>query len=160
MKLLKSIKLILAGTIIITGLASFAQPAFAEEPLTANPSVQSLSDGILPNCDPSNTDLSAGGAGCGFSDAMQLIYNIIKYITYIVIPLATVLLGYAGFTIMTSAGESEKITQAKKMASMVLIGVLFIFLSTLTVKYIFKALGVNTDQYGPANIKINETRTN
>jgi uncharacterized membrane protein YhdT len=46
------------------------------------------------------------------------------------------------------------------MASMVLIGVLFIFLSTLTVKYIFKALGVNTDQYGPVNIKINETRTN
>lgn len=129
----------------------------AQEPLTPNPSVESLADGILPNCDPTKTKIHDGQDGCGFDDALQLIYNIIKYISYIVIPLAIVLLGYAGFTIMTSAGETEKITQAKHMMTMVIIGILFIFLSNLAVRYLFKALGVQTG-FGPTNIQINETK--
>lgn len=147
---------LIALTVFVGALFPFTAGA-AQEPLTPNPSVESLSDGILPNCDPTATKIGEGQEGCGFDDGLQLIYNIIKYISYIVIPLAIVLLGYAGFTIMTSAGETEKITQAKHMMTMVIIGILFIFLSNLAVRYLFKALGVQSG-FGPTNIKINETK--
>jgi hypothetical protein len=136
--------------LIATSLTLFSAAFFAPSPARAldiNPSTTSLQNGILPACDPSNTNLTEGGgaaSGCGVDDAMQLIYNIIKYVTYITLSIAVLLIGYAGFTIMTSAGEAEKITQAKHMIQLLAIGIAIILLSTLIVQYVFKAIGVQS----------------
>jgi hypothetical protein len=114
-------------------------------PANPDPDAQNLQNGILPDCIPSSSDIVEGGTGCGLDDATQLVYNVIKYISYIVIPIATLLLGYAGFTIMTSVGNTEKMNEAKGMLKKVVIGLALIFLSTLIVRYIFVALQVKTE---------------
>jgi hypothetical protein len=113
-------------------------------PLDANPSTTTFENGILPKCDPTFTDLKGGTVSpktglpaCGLNEGIQLIYNIIKYLTYIIIPIAVLLLGYAGFTIMTSAGNSEKMSQAKHMVELVAIGLAIIFLSSIIEIYLY-----------------------
>lgn len=128
---------------VISALVVAVSPLPAQA-VDINPSTTSLKDGILPNCDPKDTNIKDGGDGCGVQDALQLVYNIIKYVTYIIIPIAILLLGYAGFTIMTSAGSTEKVGQAKHMINLVLIGLGIIFLSALIVRYVFIALQANT----------------
>ncbi len=141
-----SLAILLLSSILVT-----ATPAIvAAADLDVNPATTSLANGIMPACDPGYSDLKGGTIGpkglpaCGVTQALQLIYNIIKYVTYIIIPIAVLLIGYAGFTIMTSAGEAEKISQAKHMIQLLAIGIAIILLSTLIVQYVFKAVGVQS----------------
>ncbi len=156
----KNRAILLASTLLALILISGSQIALAvgdasQKPLPgADVQASDLGNGIIPDCEPSNTNIGPGEPGCGLDDAIQVIYNIISYISYIIIPIAVLLLGYAGFTIMTSAGNSEKVTQAWKMIRVTAIGLAIIFLSTLIVRYIFKALDVNTQKFGPTNIEI------
>lgn len=124
-----------------------------------NPNAKNISQsGLISsdslNCDPTNSNLyeKTDGhplPGCGPNAALQLIYNVISYIGYIVIPIATALLGYAGFRIMTAAGNSEQLGEAKSMMTKVVIGIAIIFLSTMVIRYVFIALQVN-NEFKPA----------
>ena len=141
-------------SLLLTPIARADTPPTQDALPGANPTNEQVSgnNGILTGCDPTSTSIKNGEVGCGVDDAMQLIYNIIHYVTYIIIPIAVLLLGYAGFTIMTSAGSTEKMSEAKKTFKLVAIGLAIIFGASLMVQYIFTALKVPTTGQDKPNI--------
>lgn len=103
---------------------------------------------ILPDCDawifPKD-----GGRACGFSKFEELIVNIIKWLLYIIVPIGVCLIGWAGFKIMTSAGNSEAVHQAYGMIKIVVIGILIAALSYIIIVNLFNVLNVQNVQYKP-----------
>jgi|GEM_PF-7083687 len=113
---------------------------------------------IIPDCDPSHlpnpklygsapTDLPPNYNPCGIGAFAQQLKNIIKFLTIIIIPIAFCMIGYAGFIILTSGGNSERLTKGKGMIKIALTGVLILLGSYLLIQFIFNALGV-PDQIG------------
>jgi hypothetical protein len=139
----------LATLLLCVGLFSIA----AAQGVDVNPDAKGIvSKGLLGSleCDPTNSNLTSPTGthklpGCGLNSALQLVYNVIRYIGYIVVPIATLLLGYAGFRLMTSAGNSEQFSEAKSMITKVVIGIVIIFLSTMVIRYVFIALQVSSE---------------
>jgi hypothetical protein len=64
--------------------------------------------------------------------------------------IAFVLIGWAGFKILTSAGNSEALSQAKSMIKIVAIGILIAALSYIIIVNLFNVLNVQGVKYGPA----------
>lgn len=76
-------------------------------------------DGMKKGKPTNATELRA----CDFSDAMQLIRNIINFLLFtIATPIAGLVICYAGFQLLTSGGSSEKKTKAKHVIMNMLIG--------------------------------------
>ncbi|PIR87740.1 MAG: hypothetical protein COU10_03020 [Candidatus Harrisonbacteria bacterium CG10_big_fil_rev_8_21_14_0_10_45_28] len=101
--------------------------------------------GIVPNCDatlPPNAPTVNGIGPCGISAAEQLIKNIITFLFWIVIPIAAIMIGWGGFTIMTSAGSAEKVKKGAGMITIALTGIAIMAISYLIIQFIFGALGV------------------
>ena len=100
----------------------------------------------------------AGGAGgivpcgggwddpCDFGSFMTLIESFIKYVLlWIIIPLAAIIFMYAGYLMMTAAGNEAKLTQAKKAFWYVLIGLLVALAAWLIVEGLMKGLGLKDE---------------
>ena len=102
--------------------------------------------GIIPDCDPTLPPNIIGTStlpgGCGLAKFIELIQSIIHYLMLVIIPIAILLLGWAGFKIMTSTGSEEKLGQARTMLTTVITGIVIISLSYLIVQAVFKILGV------------------
>ena len=98
------------------------------------------SGGIVPKCDPTLPPSEPGACGVG---AFQiLIKNIIKFLFWIIIPIAAIMIGWGGFTIMTSAGSSEKLRKGIHMITIALIGIAIMAVAYLIIQFIFEALDV------------------
>jgi Type IV secretion system pilin len=140
-----SAKLFLAILIIIPAIGLSFVPAFVS-PVHAGLNPTDAGFSIVPDCDawifPKD-----GGRACGFSKFEELIVNIIKWLLYIIVPIAVCLIGWAGFKIMTSAGDSEAIHQAYGIIKIVVIGVLIAALSYIIIVNVFNALNVQNVNY-------------
>jgi hypothetical protein len=97
---------------------------------------------LVPDC---QADLPPNEGGCGIDSFIQLIKNIIEYMTIIVIPIMVLLIGYAGFLVMTSGGNQERASQGWKMIKIAIIGIAIIGVSYLVVKFVFDALDVPSE---------------
>ena len=93
-----------------------------------------------------NTDLQtqteafAGQSGANFSppkDPRQLTASVIQISLSVLGILTTIYLVYGGFTIVTSAGEEEKITTGKKTIVTAVIGLIIIFSAYAITKLAF-----------------------
>ncbi len=98
--------------------------------------------GIVPQCDPVLPPNTPGA--CGLNAFVQLIKNIIKWLTVIILPIIFLMIGYAGFKVMTSGGSSEKVSQGITVAKTAILGLVYVSVSYLVIKFIFDALGVAT----------------
>jgi len=76
---------------------------------------------ILPNCDP--TLPPSDPLGCGLTAFVLLIRNIIKYLTYIVIPIAVIMFIWAAYVIITAGGSPAKFDKGKAIMTTAVIGV-------------------------------------
>jgi hypothetical protein len=121
--------------------------AFAEGD---NPTSFIPGEGEEGYCDPTKADikkgdLNPGGAGCGLDDFEKLLQRVIKYITFIVIPIAVGVIIYAGLVMMISGatGGEERISHAKKMMQVALWGIVIALGSYLIINSIFVALTGN-----------------
>jgi len=134
----------LIPTIGFSLVPAFTTPAHA----SLNPTDAGFS--VLPDCDawifPKD-----GGRACGFSKFEELLVNIIKWLLYIIIPIGVCLVGWAGFKIMTSAGNSEAVQQAHGIIKIVVIGILIAGLSYIIIVNLFNALNIQNIQYTPVN---------
>jgi hypothetical protein len=106
---------------------------------------------VLPDCDASklinkteSTDMSSSSA-CGFGKFEELVVRSIKWLLYILIPIGFCIVGWAGFKIMTSAGNTEAVSQARGMIKIVVIGIVIAAVSYIVIVNIFALLGVNAD---------------
>lgn len=79
--------------------------------------------------------------GCGFSDFIQLIQNVINFLMFdIAAPLAAIVFAWAGIIMFTSGGSPEKIKQAKEIFQWVLIGIFVALAGWLIVSTIMGTL--------------------
>ncbi len=85
---------------------------------------------------------------CGFSAFQDLIVNVIKWLLYIIVPIGFCLIGWAGFKIMTSAGNGEAVHEAYGMIKIVAIGIIIAAVSYIVIVNIFALLNVNA-KYTP-----------
>ena len=70
---------------------------------------------------------------CNFSHVLALINNITNFFIITGAAVATLAFGYAGFLMMTAAGEMGKIEEAKAIFGKVLVGLLFMLSAWLIV---------------------------
>jgi len=73
-------------------------------------------------------------------DITDLVFNIIRMVLGFLALIFLVLTLVAGFRWMTSAGNEESITKAKKMMASALIGIVIIFLSYAITSFVFMVL--------------------
>lgn len=132
-------------TICVVGGVFLTTPARAADPAPATPTPAASLEieptgGVVPDCDPTLSPSQPGA--CGVSAFLQLIKNIIRYLTYIAFPLAAAMIGWGGFQVMTAAGSEERVTSGYKSMKIAVVGIIFILISYLIVQAIFKLLGV------------------
>jgi len=85
-------------------------------------------------------DTVAGGAGLANADLKVLIGKILKIILGFLGIIAVCLVLYGGFLYMTSGGEQEKVSTAKKYITNALIGLVIILLSYSIVAFVMKQI--------------------
>lgn len=66
------------------------------------------------------------GPDCNAMAFVQLVQNVINWIIGVSAPIAAIAFGYAGFLMLTAAGNQSQIDKAKKIFTMVGIGFIFI----------------------------------
>lgn len=106
-----------------------------------------VNNGLVPDCGYNIKTLSRpGGTGrmCGLSDLITLIQRVIEYIFILILPIAAIVFVYVGFLYLTSGGNKDKRTKAKKAMTSLGIGILVILAAWLIVKSILSSLGVDT----------------
>lgn len=100
------------------------------------------------NYNPNQSIVSQGGCAgnkapnCGWNDFTNLINTIVQFIVFFSASIAVLGFVYAGFTYLTSFGNSGKIEQAHHMFKMILIGLFFVLCGWLLIATILKTLGV------------------
>jgi hypothetical protein len=78
----------------------------------------------------------------GETDPNILIGKVIRAVLGLVGSLALVMFIYGGFTWMTAAGSSEKVTKGKNIIIWATIGLIVIFSAYALVKFVLTGLGV------------------
>ena len=75
---------------------------------------------ILPDCDPS---LAPSQGGCGIPQFIQLLKNIIDFLTIIVFPIGAGVIIWGGITIMIAGGSTERVAKGRKIIWAAVIGI-------------------------------------
>lgn len=82
---------------------------------------------------------------CGWNDLIKLVNNVANYLIILGASVATIAFAYAGFLMMTAAGEMSKIEKAKSIFGKVLVGFLLMLAAWLIVHAIESAFVTNTE---------------
>jgi hypothetical protein len=139
---------LIIATLAFTLTACFAVILIAPLTVHAADPVQPTSL-IIPKsaggCDPASFDLKDGGTGCGVDDFILLIKRIITWLSFLIIPLAAVFIGWGAFGIMTAAGSSEKVNAGRKKIIIAITGIVILLVSYLVVQGIFNLLQVKEE---------------
>lgn len=87
---------------------------------------------LVPDC---------SGAGCGWSDLIQLAINVINFIVKIVVPpVAGLLIVWGGIILLTSGGNEQRVGEGKKIITNVVIGLIIVYTSWLVVNTLLNVL--------------------
>ena len=141
-----SFKKILVASVIIGGFFFWGTGVvFAEETQTN----LNTSSATKNDIGETKTDLSIGSATGGTNATLPqlgpksipiLIAKIADFLITLAIPLAVLMIIWAGFMFVTAQGDTSKISKAKKNLLYTIIGVLVILASKVLVVYIQSAL--------------------
>ncbi len=100
----------------------------------------------------------AQSVGLGADDIRLIIARVIRAVLALLGVISLSLILYAGYTIMTAAGNEEKVAQGKKILMNAVIGLAIIFSSLAITQFIINALmkatGIGVEEAGPAGPKI------
>ena len=80
------------------------------------------------------------GTDCDFCSLIQLADNIIDYLIGLLAVLAAIMFAWAGFLMITAAGDTGKISRAKEIFTNVMIGVIITLAAWLIVDTVMKLL--------------------
>ena len=93
---------------------------------------------------------------CTYSHLLQLVKNVIDFMMYLIFPIATGVIIYGGFVILTARESAEQVSKGRKIITAAVVGILIALISWLALDTIFKILASisGTEQgAGPAIIK-------
>lgn len=82
---------------------------------------------------------------CTFTDVVLLAKNLVNFAFYLSVPAVILLLSYAGYLYMTSAGDEGKVGQAHTIFTNVAIGFCIVLAAWLIVTTLLQALLNQTD---------------
>ncbi len=78
---------------------------------------------------------------CTYQEFMDLIQNALNFMIYVIAkPIATMLLAYAGFNMITSGGSEAEYTKARKMLTNILIAYAVMLSAFLVIKLVFSLI--------------------
>ncbi|OGY62477.1 MAG: hypothetical protein A3G58_01460 [Candidatus Colwellbacteria bacterium RIFCSPLOWO2_12_FULL_46_17] len=80
---------------------------------------------IVPECDPTTT--------CDVNAFTQLIVNIIQFLIDIALIVAVISIMWGGFLMLTSGGNSTRISNGKKAITAAVIGIVIVTLSAFLI---------------------------
>jgi hypothetical protein len=95
----------------------------------------SFTTGIVPNVPPESADI------CAF---YQLVSNVLGFLFYLAIPIATIMVVYGGFTLLTATGNEVKVKKGKAIITSALIGAAIVFGANIIIGSIFVAFGISS----------------
>lgn len=93
----------------------------------------------IPNTNPAEYE-------CGFGDIIAEINKLVNFAFLLAVPVTMIALTWAGIKILLAAGNMTKVTEAKKMATQVLTGFLFVLCAWLIV-YVIASNLLKEDYY-------------
>ncbi len=96
--------------------------------------------GITYECVETNQAGDKVYGNCGYNDLIAAIKKVVKWGTIFALEFSVVVIAYAGFKYMTSAGNPGKIAEANKMFLRVVQGIILILAAWLIVTLITNAL--------------------
>jgi hypothetical protein len=122
-------------TIVLLALALFAvlTPILAQTTYAIDPPPR-----LLPDCKAWLFPKDAGS--CNLTKFQELLVRVIRWLLWVLIPIAVFILVWAGFMILTSAGNAEKVHKAYGMIKIVAIGIVIAALSYLIITTVLKAI--------------------
>ena len=94
--------------------------------------------GVPLSCDPALPPGPPNYLGCGIDDFIALIEGLIKLLTrVVVIPLAVLMMIWAGFVIMTAGGSEEKVRKGRAIITTAVVGVVIALLAGAIVGIVY-----------------------
>ena len=88
---------------------------------------------------------SAEQQDCTFGKLMDFLKNIIDFLIFVLAPIiATIIVLYGGFLILTAGDSAEKVSQAKGMFTKGIVGLMLAMGAWLIVKFVLVSVGYNT----------------
>ncbi len=94
-----------------------------------------FAEGEFVKCGETNPD------DCGYKELIDLVQNIINFLIYkLATPIAVLIIGYAGFEMVTSGGDQKKYEAGKKILTNILIGYGIMLSAFLIIKLVFAFL--------------------
>lgn len=86
---------------------------------------------------------------CDWNNLLLLVNNVVHFILFaMLVPIAAIMFCYCGFLMLTSGGESAKKTQAKKIFSNVVWGLVIAVAAWLIVETLLTVLGYDGSWIG------------
>lgn len=104
--------------------------------------VMGTSDALAADVDPSNlsaaiiTDADRPDDVRDETDIRSTVISVVNYLLGFLGLVAVLFIIYAGFTMVTSQGDEEAVTNARKMIIYAIIGIIIIFLSFTIVNFV------------------------
>jgi hypothetical protein len=116
---------------------------FAVSPVVSFAQTGGTPGNIIPDCNQTiNATTGQFDNPCDFQDLLQLLRNIIRFVVfYLTLPALTIGIGYAGFLLLTSMGDSGKRNNAKDILVSIAIGLFWMFTAWFVVEAIYSGLG-------------------
>lgn len=86
---------------------------------------------------------------CDWDALLELVNNVVHFILFdMLVPIAAIMFCYCGFLMLTSGGEPAKKTQAKKIFSNVVWGLIIAIAAWLIIETLLTVLGYNGSWIG------------
>ena len=82
--------------------------------------------------------VTCSGPDCTFCSLMQMVNSIIQWIFLIIIPVATLVVAFAGFKLIMSKGNGSALSEAKKLLTNAIIGLIIMFIAWTVIDTILK----------------------
>ncbi len=104
----------------------------------------SFAGGLVPPCEMETNVPKGIAPQCvwGFTQFMGLVNNVISFVLFkLLIPIAAIVIAYAGFLFLTSMGNPGKRTKAKELFLNVVIGLLIAVGAWLIIRTVLTLLG-------------------
>ncbi len=102
--------------------------------------------GLIPSASGSSRCAGLSATECGdytVDDFIRLALLVVKWVFGIIGSLTLLMFVYGGFIFLISAGSSDKVSQAKKIITAAVVGLLIVFGSWLIIRFVLGAIGID-----------------
>ncbi len=131
---MKKLALFSLTAFFVLGLVT---PAFAQTP----PPYGARGSGLIPcGVDANDDGVVKGAEECTYNDIILGIQGIINFLFALVVPIATIMIAFAGWKLLTADGDSGKVSEARGLMTSVIIGFIIMLVAWLIVFTLTEAL--------------------